>query len=180
MVEASQGRPPREALWPFWEVFPAGSSKVFPRFSQKVPQGVPKVSPRCPQGAPKASQGVPKVPQGVPKGFPKTFLKDPTDFFKISKKPRKNNGFSMIFRSMLASSWRQVEPRWLMLLHAGLSSPQIGRTRPHLVPSEPQVAPSWSHVDPCWTKLATSWSQVGSKLAPRCPLLAQVVQVGPN
>ena len=97
----------------------------------------------------------------------------------------------MSFKSMLPSSWPQVGPRWLMLVHVGLSWLQVGpswlqvglswpnlaSSCPKLAPSEPQLGPMLA---PCWpmlaqvaTKLAPSWLQVG-------PCWPKLVQVGPK
>ena len=125
-----------------------------------VAHGPPRRPPRRPQGVPRRPRGVPRRPQGPSKAFPKGFPRCSTDFLKILKKPRKNNGFCMIFRSMLVSSWLQVDLRWFILVLAG--------------PHWRQVGPSWRQVGLSWFKLAPSWRQVGSKLAPCWPMLAQV------
>ena len=113
----------------FQEVLPRktqGSSK-------KDPQGVPKVSPRPPKAAPKPPkatprppQASPKAPQGVPEESPKAVSKDSKDCFKILEKPKKNNRFPMIFKSVWASNSTQVGLSWLMLAPVGLSWLQIG------------------------------------------------------
>ena len=165
-------------LGPPWPpLAPLGVPKAF----QGVPeasQGVPKAS----QGVPKASPGVPKVSLGVPKGCPQAFPQGPQDFLEILKKPRKNNGFWMIVNSMLASSWPQVGPRWLMLARAGRSNPQVGPSCAKLVQVGPKWIPSWPQVGPMLAHVGPSWPQVGPKLAPSWPQVGtcwlKLVQVG--
>ena len=128
--------------------------------SPMAPLAPPKASPRRPQASPRRPQASSRPLQGIPKGISMAFPKTSTDFLKILKKPRKNNGFCMIFRSMLVSSWLQVDLRWFILVLAGLHWRQVG--------------PSWRQVGLSWFKLAPSWPQVGSKLAPCWPMLAQV------
>ena len=94
--------------------------------------GSPKASPRPPQASPRAPRASPRAPQGVPKGSPKAFPKASKDFLEVSKKPRKNNGFAMIFSSMMGLSWPQVGPGWLMLARAGLSGLRVSPSSPKL------------------------------------------------
>ena len=84
---------------------------------------------------------------------------------RLNNNNNKKQGFSMISPSMVASSWPQVSPRWLVLAHAGQECPQIAFSCPKLAPSEPQVGPKFA---PCWpllcqfgSKLVPSWLQVG-------------------
>ena len=104
--------------WPFRRrpCFGSASSGLAPPGN---PLGLTKASPRIPQASPRPPQASPRPPQDVPKGTPKAFPKDFKDYFKILEKPGKNNGFSMIFKSVWASNWPHVGLRWLMLAHAG-------------------------------------------------------------
>ena len=117
-------------------------SQSFPRqvFQERSPRSCPrppKAPPRLPKTAPSPPQASPKAPQGVPKGSPNTSPKDLKDFYKLLEKPRKNNGFSMIFTSARASSWPHVGLRCFILAHAGSSCSQVGQSCPKL----PQVGP---------------------------------------
>ena len=110
--------------WSFHVVPSRFCQEGLPRRSQSDPKASPrpaKASPRLPKAAPRPPQASPRPPQDVPKGTPKAFPKDFKDYLKILEKPRKNNGFSMIFKSVWASSWPHVGLRWLILVHAGLS-----------------------------------------------------------
>ena len=110
--------------WSFHVVPSRFCQEGLPRRSQSVPKAAPrpaKASPRLPKAAPRPPQASPRPPQDVPKGTPKAFPKDFKDYLKILEKPKKNNGFSMIFKSVWASSWPHVGLRWLILVHAGLS-----------------------------------------------------------
>ena len=93
----------------------------------------------------------------------------------------------MIVNSMLASSWPQVGPRWLMLARAGRSTPQVGPSCAKLAQVGPKWIPSWPKLAPCWPmlgqagpKLAPSWPQVGPKLAHVGPSWPMLGQTGPK
>ena len=125
-----------------------------------VAHGALKASPRRPQASSRRPQASPRPPQSIPKRISATFPEASLGFLKMMKKPRKNNGFCMIFRSMLVSSWLKVDLRWFILVLAGLNWRQVG--------------PRWHQVGPSWPKFVSSWPQVSSKLAPCWPMLAQV------
>ena len=88
---------------PFWAF--RTSSLVFPDWTFLMALSIAPLvlpgclfgRPKCLQGPPRRPQTSPKAPQGVPKGSSKAFPMALKDFVKILQRPRKNNGFSIIF-----------------------------------------------------------------------------------
>ena len=140
---------------------PGGSSKVFPRSSKKILQGVPKAS----QGVPKASPDVhPRRAQDLPRhpqGLPKRVHGETYNFVKIVLPSRRNTNFSGLPRYMLTPSW----PRATMLARVGPKlTPSCCMLAPvglKLAQVDPKLTPSWPQVGPCWLELAPNQSQVG-------------------
>ena len=79
--------------------------QVFQERSPKACPRTPKAPPRLAKAPPRSPKASPRPPQGVPRGSARAFQKAPKDFFKIRGKFWKNNGFSIIFGSMLVSRW---------------------------------------------------------------------------
>ena len=155
---------------------PGGSSKVFPRPSKKIFQGVPKAS----QGVPKASPDVhPRRAQDLPRhppGLPKRVHGETCNFVNFVLPLRRNTNFSGLARYMLIPSWPRATtlarvgpkliPSCCILAPVGLKLAHVG----------PKLTRSWPQVGPCWLTLAQSRTQVG-----QCwPMLAPSgLQVGP-
>ena len=86
----------------------------------------------------------------------------------------------MICKTMLASSWSPMGPRWIMPAQAGLSWPQIGPSWLKVTKVNTKGAPSWLMLAPCWAKLSPSWVQVGPKLAHFGRSWSKWAHIGPN